>query len=63
LSQHAIIKEDVSYKQICGFHKEKPTDYSPVLPLHPVQQDLLLDGILPQLSVKQQSLPHTKKRL
>jgi hypothetical protein len=38
--------------QNCGFHKEKPTDYSPVLPLHPVQQDLLLDGILPQLPVK-----------
>jgi hypothetical protein len=55
--------EDVSYMQNCGFHKEKPTDYSPVLPLHPVQQDLLLDGILPQLSVKQLSLPHTKKRL
>jgi hypothetical protein len=44
-------------------HKEKPTDYSPVLPLHPVQQDLLLDGILPQLSVKQLSLGKNKKML
>jgi hypothetical protein len=61
LPQRPIITEDVTYKQICGFHKEKPTDYSPVLPLHPVQQDLLLDGILPQLSEKQLSLPHTKK--
>jgi hypothetical protein len=44
--------------RVCGFLKEKPTDYSPVLPLHPVQQDLLLDSILPQLSEKQLSLPY-----